>query len=135
MSQSASLLALESVAEASSPSHSLSLLRASICKRSSASAHCRKKPLHRGSDSLKKKCSELFSSGICPRCRAADQYGDSCEACGATYSPTELIDPRSVVSGATPIRKTSDHFFFKPFTTSNLSHQQACVIDFHTYPS
>ncbi|NCX61558.1 MAG: methionine--tRNA ligase, partial [Betaproteobacteria bacterium] len=56
---------------------------------------------------------DRFIKGICPRCRAADQYGDSCEACGATYSPTELIDPRSVVSGATPIRKTSDHFFFK----------------------
>ena len=56
---------------------------------------------------------DRFIKGICPRCKAADQYGDSCEACGATYSPTELIEPRSVVSGATPIRKISDHYFFK----------------------
>ena len=56
---------------------------------------------------------DRFIKGTCPRCKAADQYGDSCEACGATYSPTDLIDARSVVSGAKPIRKVSDHYFFK----------------------
>lgn len=56
---------------------------------------------------------DRFIKGSCPRCKAAEQYGDSCEACGATYSPTELIEPRSVVSGALPVRKNSEHYFFK----------------------
>ncbi|NBW00587.1 MAG: methionine--tRNA ligase [Betaproteobacteria bacterium] len=56
---------------------------------------------------------DRFIKGDCPKCGAKDQYGDSCEACGATYSPTELNNPRSVVSGSTPIRKESDHHFFK----------------------
>ncbi len=56
---------------------------------------------------------DRFIKGQCPRCGAADQYGDSCEVCGATYSPTELINPRSVVSGATPIEKESLQYFFR----------------------
>ncbi len=56
---------------------------------------------------------DRFIKGTCPKCGATDQYGDNCEACGATYSPTDLKDPYSVVSGAKPIRKTSDHYFFK----------------------
>lgn len=56
---------------------------------------------------------DRFIKGKCPKCKAPDQYGDSCEKCGATYVPTDLIDPYSVVSGATPIRKVSDHYFFK----------------------
>ena len=56
---------------------------------------------------------DRFIKGECPRCGAPDQYGDSCENCGATYSPTDLKNPRSVVSGATPITKESLHFFFK----------------------
>ena len=56
---------------------------------------------------------DRFIKGECPRCGAADQYGDSCEACGATYSPTDLKNPRSVVSGATPVLKESLHLFFK----------------------
>ena len=56
---------------------------------------------------------DRFIKGNCPKCGAADQYGDSCEKCGATYSPTDLKNPYSVVSGATPIRKVSDHYFFK----------------------
>ena len=55
---------------------------------------------------------DRFITGECPRCHAQDQYGDSCEACGATYSPTELIHPRSVVTGATPVLRTSEHYFF-----------------------
>ncbi|MER2527376.1 MAG: methionine--tRNA ligase [Candidatus Competibacter denitrificans] len=56
---------------------------------------------------------DRFIKGECPRCGTADQYGDSCEQCGATYSPTDLKNPRSVISGATPILKESLHFFFK----------------------
>ncbi|MCB1689859.1 MAG: methionine--tRNA ligase [Halioglobus sp.] len=56
---------------------------------------------------------DRFIKGTCPRCKTADQYGDNCEACGATYSPTDLIDPVSAISGATPIEKESIHFFFK----------------------
>ena len=56
---------------------------------------------------------DRFIKGECPRCHAKDQYGDSCEACGATYSPTDLINPYSAVSGATPVRKESVHYFFK----------------------
>lgn len=56
---------------------------------------------------------DRFIKGTCPKCKTEDQYGDNCEACGATYSPTELINPRSAISGATPIEKESEHFFFK----------------------
>jgi methionyl-tRNA synthetase len=56
---------------------------------------------------------DRFIKGTCPKCGATDQYGDNCEVCGTTYSPTDLKDPYSVVSGAKPIRKTSDHYFFK----------------------
>lgn len=56
---------------------------------------------------------DRFIKGECPRCGAQDQYGDSCEACGATYSPTELINPRSAVSGAKPVEKETEHYFFK----------------------
>ncbi|KAE9529302.1 methionine--tRNA ligase [Testudinibacter aquarius] len=55
---------------------------------------------------------DRFVKGTCPKCKAEDQYGDNCEVCSATYSPTELINPRSVVSGATPVMKESEHFFF-----------------------
>ncbi|WP_257744451.1 methionine--tRNA ligase [Burkholderia glumae] len=56
---------------------------------------------------------DRFIKGECPKCHAKDQYGDSCEVCGSTYQPTELLNPYSVVSGATPVRKTSTHHFFK----------------------
>lgn len=56
---------------------------------------------------------DRFIKGECPKCGAADQYGDSCEACGAAYAPTELKNPRSAVSGATPVLKASDHYFFR----------------------
>ena len=57
--------------------------------------------------------SDRYIKGECPRCHSADQYGDNCENCGATYSPMELINPTSVISGATPIEKESEHFFFQ----------------------
>jgi methionyl-tRNA synthetase len=56
---------------------------------------------------------DRFIKGGCPRCGAADQYGDSCEACGATYSPTDLKNPISAVSGAKPETRQSEHHFFK----------------------
>ncbi|BBP46073.1 methionine--tRNA ligase [Thiosulfatimonas sediminis] len=56
---------------------------------------------------------DRFVKGTCPKCGTEDQYGDNCEACGATYSPTELVNPKSAVSGATPIEKDSDHLFFE----------------------
>lgn len=55
---------------------------------------------------------DRYIIGTCPKCRAEEQYGDNCEACGATYSPSELISPRSAISGAVPIEKESEHFFF-----------------------
>ncbi len=56
---------------------------------------------------------DRFVKGECPKCAAKDQYGDSCEVCGATYSPTELKNPYSAVSGATPVLRESEHFFFR----------------------
>ncbi len=56
---------------------------------------------------------DRFIKGECPRCGAADQYGDSCEVCGATYSPTDLKNPRSAISGAVPVERESLHYFFK----------------------
>ncbi len=55
---------------------------------------------------------DRFIKGECPKCGAADQYGDNCEKCGATYSPTDLKNPRSVLSGATPVERDSEHYFF-----------------------
>ncbi len=56
---------------------------------------------------------DRYVKGICPNCGTPDQYGDNCENCGATYSPTDLKDPRSVLSGATPELRDSEHYFFK----------------------
>ncbi|WP_036303644.1 methionine--tRNA ligase [Methylotenera sp. L2L1] len=56
---------------------------------------------------------DRFIKGECPKCHAKDQYGDSCEVCGATYNPTELINAYSAVSGAVPVRKETEHYFFK----------------------
>ncbi|MBA1322393.1 methionine--tRNA ligase [Pseudomonas plecoglossicida] len=56
---------------------------------------------------------DRFIKGTCPKCAAEDQYGDNCEKCGATYAPTELKNPKSAISGATPVLKDSKHFFFK----------------------
>jgi len=56
---------------------------------------------------------DRFIKGTCPKCGTEDQYGDNCEKCGATYAPTDLKDPKSAISGATPVLKESQHFFFK----------------------
>lgn len=55
---------------------------------------------------------DRYIKGTCPKCKSEDQYGDNCEKCGATYSPMDLINPKSAISGATPIAKDSEHFFF-----------------------
>ncbi|WP_040261023.1 methionine--tRNA ligase [Pseudomonas massiliensis] len=56
---------------------------------------------------------DRFIKGTCPKCGTPDQYGDNCEKCGATYDPTDLKDPKSAISGATPVLRDSKHFFFK----------------------
>ncbi len=56
---------------------------------------------------------DRYIKGECPKCGAKDQYGDACEVCGAVYSPTELRNPYSTITGATPVRKSSEHFFFR----------------------
>ncbi|NOT89430.1 MAG: methionine--tRNA ligase [Lysobacter sp.] len=56
---------------------------------------------------------DRYIKGICPNCGTPDQYGDNCEQCGATYAPTDLKEPRSVISGATPEMRESEHFFFE----------------------
>ena len=56
---------------------------------------------------------DRFIKGECPKCGAADQYGDNCEVCGAAYAPTELKNPYSAVSGAAPVLRNSDHYFFR----------------------
>ena len=66
---------------------------------------------------------DRFIKGTCPKCKAPDQYGDNCEACGATYSPADLIDPVSALSGATPVDKASSHLFFQ------LSHFEALLTE------
>jgi methionyl-tRNA synthetase len=66
---------------------------------------------------------DRYVKGECPNCGAADQYGDNCEVCGAAYSPTELKNPFSVLSGATPVLKDSEHYFFE------LGHFQQFLTD------
>ena len=56
---------------------------------------------------------DRFIKGECPNCGAKDQYGDNCEVCGAVYAPTDLKNPVSALTGATPVLRTSEHFFFK----------------------
>ena len=56
---------------------------------------------------------DRFVRGKCPRCGSPDQYGDACEVCGATYTPADLIDPVSVLSGVTPVKRESEHYFFR----------------------
>ena len=56
---------------------------------------------------------DRFIKGECPKCHAQDQYGDACEVCGSAYAPTDLIHPYSAVSGATPVRRESEHYFFR----------------------
>ncbi len=85
-----------------------------IYQRLKAKGHITQRTITQAYDPIKELfLPDRFIKGQCPRCGALDQYGDSCEVCGATYSPTDLIQPRSVLSGATPITKESLHYFFK----------------------
>ncbi|WP_444888034.1 methionine--tRNA ligase [Microbulbifer sp. JMSA008] len=88
-------------------------LSAMIYRRLSENGHIASRTITQAFDPEKQLfLADRYIKGTCPRCSTPDQYGDNCEACGATYSPTELIDPVSAISGATPVEKESEHFFF-----------------------
>ena len=90
------------------------ILSALIYTRLRDAGHISKRTITQAYDQVKEMfLPDRFIKGDCPKCGAKDQYGDSCEACGATYSPTELKNAVSVISGAKPIEKESEHFFFK----------------------
>ena len=85
-----------------------------IYKRLSKAGHISKRTIKQAYDPVKNMfLPDRFIKGSCPRCNAPDQYGDSCENCGATYSPTELKNPVSAISGVPPVEKDSEHYFFK----------------------
>ncbi|MDO3381837.1 methionine--tRNA ligase [Gilvimarinus algae] len=85
-----------------------------IYKRLEANGHIARRAIIQAFDPEKQLfLADRYIKGACPKCKTEDQYGDNCEACGATYSPMELIDPVSVLTGATPVPKESEHFFFK----------------------
>lgn len=84
-----------------------------IFKRLEANGHIAVRSVVQAYDEVKGLfLADRFIKGTCPKCKTPDQYGDNCEACGATYSPTDVIDPVSALSGSTPIEKASDHLFF-----------------------
>ncbi|AYB49405.1 methionine--tRNA ligase [Candidatus Williamhamiltonella defendens] len=88
-------------------------LSVAIYQRLKAKGHIKKRAISQLYDPEKKLfLPDRFVKGTCPKCQAPNQYGDNCEACGSTYSSTELIAPKSEVSGATPIIRESEHFFF-----------------------
>lgn len=85
----------------------------SIFKKLEANGHITSKTIVQAYDAEREIfLADRFIKGTCPRCKTPDQYGDNCESCGATYSPAELIDAKSVYSGTTPVEKESEHFFF-----------------------
>jgi methionyl-tRNA synthetase len=90
------------------------VLSQTIYKKLDANKKIAKKTIEQFYDPVKNMfLPDRFIKGECPKCHAKDQYGDSCEVCGATYNPTELINAYSAVSGAAPIRKETEHYFFK----------------------
>ena len=90
------------------------VLSQTIYKKLDANNKIAKKTIEQFYDPVKNMfLPDRFIKGECPKCHAKDQYGDSCEVCGATYNPTELINAYSAVSGAAPIRKETEHYFFK----------------------
>ena len=85
-----------------------------IYQRLSKAGHISKRTIKQAYDPVKNMfLPDRFIKGTCPRCNTPDQYGDSCENCGATYSPTDLKNPVSVLSGVPPVEKDSEHYFFK----------------------
>ncbi|CEK09293.1 methionine--tRNA ligase [Legionella hackeliae] len=88
-------------------------LAATIYKQLQFSGDIVKKTIRQAYDPVKQMfLPDRYVKGTCPKCGTSDQYGDNCESCGATYSPTELIDAVSAISGAKPIEKDSEHYFF-----------------------
>ena len=77
---------------------------------------------------------DRYIKGTCPVCGAKDQYGDACEVCGSVYAPTDLIDPYSTLSGARPVLKTSDHFFFRLSDRSCVDFLRAWALDGRLQP-
>lgn len=89
------------------------LLSESIYKALDANGHINRRRIKQLFDPEKNLfLADRYITGICPKCKADGQYGDNCEACGSTYNASELINPRSSISGATPVEKESEHFFF-----------------------
>ena len=85
-----------------------------IYRRLKANGHIASRSITQAFDPEKELfLADRFIKGSCPRCKSPDQYGDNCEVCGATYSPAELIDAVSAISGAKPVERDSTHFFFK----------------------
>jgi len=84
-----------------------------IYERLKANGHIASRSISQAFDPEKQLfLADRYIKGTCPKCKSDDQYGDNCEKCGATYSPMDLINPQSTISGATPIAKDSEHFFF-----------------------
>lgn len=89
------------------------VLASAIYEQLQANGDIIKKTIRQAYDPVKEMfLPDRYVKGTCPKCSALDQYGDSCEVCGATYLPTDLINPVSAISGATPIEKDSEHYFF-----------------------
>ncbi len=85
-----------------------------IFRRLTAAGLIERRPIEQYFDPVKGMfLPDRFIKGECPKCHAKDQYGDACEVCGSTYLPTDLINPYSAISGAAPVRKQSDHYFFR----------------------
>lgn len=85
----------------------------SIYKAMDANGHIKRRAIKQLFDPEKNLfLADRYIVGTCPKCKTEDQYGDNCEACGSTYRPSELINPRSAISGAVPVEKESEHFFF-----------------------
>src|SRR5699024_9339356 len=90
------------------------LMAETIYKRLKAAGHIATRTISQAFDEKKNMfLPDRFIRGECPKCGAADQYGDACEVCGATYRPTELTNPVSVLSGQTPVKRDSEHYFFQ----------------------
>ena len=88
-------------------------LSSMIYGRLKANGHIASKSITQAYDPEKQLfLADRYIKGTCPKCKSEDQYGDNCEKCGATYSPMDLINPKSAISGATPVAKDSEHFFF-----------------------
>lgn len=88
-------------------------LASDIYEKLQAGGNIIKKSIRQAYDPVKQMfLPDRYVKGTCPKCGAKDQYGDNCEVCGATYSPTDLIDAVSAISGAKPIEKESEHYFF-----------------------